>query len=728
MLQFNVFSVLLIISALATGVLATLLLNRTGLAGRNFAWMMYSLSIWAAAYAFELTAVRLDSILFWLNIEYLGIAMIPAFWITFTFAFTGREHWLTPRNVAIIFAIPVLTILIVWTNPWHHLHYATYGVAPDTPFPMLSFTRGPWYLVHLYYFYILLILGVTLLMRYYNIAAPIYRKQTIVVLAGVLIPWFVNALYHLGFRPYEYLDMTPVVFTASGLAIGLGLLRFKLFDIVPVARDKVVEGLNEGVMVLDNLQRVVYCNTKMQEYLFPPGSDIIGKDFAELPAHFIRIRKLLGKEEATSMEIELVLNRPSRITVEVTATRLSSVDRASAGTLLLFRDITERKKNEQELVMARIRAEESDRLKSAFLANMSHEIRNPMNGIIGFAGILKDHELPETERNEYLGIIEDNAEQLLAIINDIIDISKIEAGHEEVRMSGFSVRNLLANVEKSVQPQAAHRGLYFSTHSFLEDYEDFVLSDPLKIRQILTNLLDNALKFTPEGSVSLRANIIDGLLVFSIKDSGKGIEADHLNVIFDRFQQLDQDNQYISRGTGLGLAISRGYAHLLGGELTVTSLPGKGSTFFLKLPHVITDPDETPQTISMSATSLPAPDWSGKKIILAEDEPVNIMYMKIALKKTNVTLIIAETGQAAVEAYQANPDATIVLLDIKMPVMDGFEAARKIRDLGCTAPLVALSGHAMLENDRIEGAGFVDLIAKPVRKEDLINKLRTWLD
>ena len=116
------------------------------------------------------------------------------------------------------------------------------------------------------------------------------------------------------------------------------------FDIVPVARDKVVEGLNEGVMVLDNLQRVVYCNTKMQEYLFPPGSDIIGKDFAELPAHFILIRKLLGKEEATSMEIELVLNRPSRITVEVTATRLSSVDRASAGTLLLFRDITERKK------------------------------------------------------------------------------------------------------------------------------------------------------------------------------------------------------------------------------------------------------------------------------------------------------------------------------------------------------------------------------------------------
>jgi CheY-like chemotaxis protein len=236
------------------------------------------------------------------------------------------------------------------------------------------------------------------------------------------------------------------------------------------------------------------------------------------------------------------------------------------------------------------------------------------------------------------------------------------------------------------------------------------------------------MKFTDSGEISMNVKLEDGVLIFSVSDTGKGIEPEKLNIVFDRFQQLDQDNQYISRGTGLGLAISRGHAQLLGGDITVTSDLGKGSTFYVKIPHISIDQESKIRTITpMSDLSSKNPDWTGKKIILAEDEPVNIMYMKIALKKTNVELILAETGQQAVDAYTANQDVDIVLLDIKMPVLDGFEAAEIISGMGCKAPLVALSGHAMLEKERIQKSGFTDLISKPIRKDDLLAKLGQWL-
>ena len=728
MLQFNVFAVLLIISALATGVLATVLLARVGQAGKYFGWMLISTSIWSAAYAFELTSTTLESMLFWIKIEYIGIGLIPGFWMVFCLAFTGQSHLLTNRNIALLFLVPVTTVLMVWTNEWHNLHYISYQVASNTPFPMLDFLRGPWYLVHMYYFYVLLIWGIMLLANNYRNAAPTYRKQTLIVLAGTIIPWFVNAMYHLGFRPYQYLDMTPVIFTLTGLAIGLGLIRFQLFDIVPVARDRVVEGMNEGVMVFDNRYRVVYYNNAMLRFLGDGKVDYTGMKLEDLPIFFLKLEKLLGAHNGGKIEILIDSPQDGSVNVMVVAVDLAKKTDVSTGTLMIFRDITEQKKAEAELIMARLKAEESDRLKSAFLANMSHEIRNPMNGIIGFAGILKDPDLTVEERNHYLSVIEDNSEQLLLIINDIIDISKIESGQESAKMGPLSVDKLFKDLAASIHHELKLRRLHFEAKSFLNASEDQILSDSQKLRQILVNLLSNAMKFTDSGEISMNVKLEDGVLIFSVSDTGKGIEPEKLNIVFDRFQQLDQDNQYISRGTGLGLAISRGHAQLLGGDITVTSDLGKGSTFYVKIPHISIDQESKIRTITpMSDLSSKNPDWTGKKIILAEDEPVNIMYMKIALKKTNVELILAETGQQAVDAYTANQDVDIVLLDIKMPVLDGFEAAEIISGMGCKAPLVALSGHAMLEKERIQKSGFTDLISKPIRKDDLLAKLGQWL-
>lgn len=728
-LQFNIFAVLLIVAAVATGVLAILLMKRGGSAGRNFALMMAALSIWAGAYAFELTSVTLEAMLFWIRIEYLGIGLIPAFWITFCLAYVGLENRLTPVNTAAIFLIPVLTIFFVWTNDWHGLHYASVAVDDSGPFPMFNFSRGMWYWVHLYYFYILLIIGFYLLIRNYRQAAPIFRKQTLVVLFGALIPWFANLLYHIGFRPIEYLDITPFVFTATGLIIGLGLLEFKLFSIVPIARDKVVEDLEDGVMVLDAFDRIVYLNPAMRLYTegfqVQPEGRLFNSVFDQYPI----LIQLVESRVNGKASFELDTGGNDSIVLDVSATSLQSRQDSYNGLLLVFRDITEQRKNEQELIQAKLRAEESDRLKTAFLANMSHEIRNPMNGIIGFAGILKDDDLTEEDRNRYLDIIEKNAEQLLLIINDIIDISKIESGQEHIKPAKIQIKDLFRDLRDAFMPQALKKKLKLTFTTSLSEKDATVVSDPIKLRQILVNLIGNALKFTSEGSVSISARRAGRGIEFIVSDTGPGIRKEDIGIIFDRFRQTYHDDTLVSRGTGLGLSISRGYAILLGGTLQVKSKFGEGSSFMLKIPHIVGRFDQSVnKTQEMEKSKVDIPDWSGKTILLAEDEPVNVMYMKIALKKTNVNILVAGTGQEAIDLYSGKDKVDVILMDIKMPVLDGFEAAKRLNELGCTAPIVALSGHAMIERERIRDAGFAELISKPVRKDDLITALRKWLD
>ncbi|MCH8495172.1 MAG: response regulator [Balneolales bacterium] len=729
-LQFNIFSVLLLIAAIATSFLAIMLFRKTGYAGRVFGMAMVSLSIWAFGYSLELTSTTLDQMLMWINVEYIGIGLIPGFWFTFCLAYSGREDLLTKSNLIAVFAIPVLTIVMVWTNQWHNLHYASVSVSHAGPFPMLSFERGIWYFVHMFYFYVLLLIGGFLLLQNYRHAAHFFKRQTLIVLFGALAPWFVNLLYHLGFRPYEYIDLTPFVFTITGLIIGVGLLQFKLFQVVPIAREKVIEGLLDGVMVLDNLNRIIYQNPVMVEYTSKFKEDVIGRSFQLVFAAYPEFVQTVLKGENTHTFVEIRDDNDNTTYFDVKINTIATGDSNLNGLLIVFRDYTEQKISEKELINARLKAEESDRLKTAFLANMSHEIRNPMNGIIGFAGILKDPELSESEREHYLQIIESNAEQLLLIINDIIDISKIESGQEHIKPSNASIKKLIDDLRNVFSHQIKNKNLTFGIENLIAESDDEIITDVVKLRQILVNLIGNAVKFTNKGNITLQVEKIEDELLFSVIDTGIGIKSADLDLIFDRFRQSDQDNTAISRGTGLGLAISRGYANLLGGTLTASSKIGSGSTFLLKIPHISAENAVSKkQRLNMDNIKAEIPNWTGKTILLAEDEPVNIMYMKIALKKTNADVLVANTGREAVSKFtDASGAVDVILMDIKMPEMDGFEATDIIRSSGAKTPIIALSGHAMLEKERIERAGFNELIAKPIRKDDLLNALRKWLD
>lgn len=707
-----------------------MLFRKTGYAGRVFGMAMVSLSIWAFGYSLELTSTTLDQMLIWINVEYIGIGLIPAFWFTFCLAYSGRDDLLTKPNLIAIFTIPVLTIFMVWTNQWHNLHYTTMAVSDAGPFPMLSFERGIWYFVHMFYFYILLLIGGYLLLQNYRNAAPFFKRQTLIVLFGALAPWVVNLLYHIGFRPYEYIDLTPFVFTITGLIIGVGLLQYKLFQVVPIARDKVIEGLQDGVMVLDSQDRIIYQNPMMDHYTSRLKDEVIGRPFQLVFSAYPDFVQTVSKRQNDHTFVEIRDNHKNSIYFDVKINTIATGDPNLGGLLIVFRDYTEQKLSEKELINARLKAEESDRLKTAFLANMSHEIRNPMNGIIGFAGILKDPDLSESEREHYLQIIESNAEQLLLIINDIIDISKIESGQEHIKPSDISVKKLVEDVGNAFSHPVKDKKLNFLVENQISKNEDQIITDPVKLRQVLVNLIGNAIKFTNQGRITLRVIKSNDELHFSVIDTGIGIKSADVDLIFDRFRQSDQDITTLSRGTGLGLAISRGYANLFGGTLTATSKIGSGSTFLLKIPHISAGNSVSKkQRLNMDNIKTEIPDWTGKTILLAEDEPVNIMYMKIALKKTNANVIIANTGREAVSKFnEAAGSVDVILMDIKMPYMDGFEATDQIRTSGAKTPIIALSGHAMLEKERIERAGFNQLIAKPIRKDDLLNALRKWLD
>lgn len=727
-LQFNIFSFFLILAAVTVATISVMLIRKEAKASKIFGILLAVVGIWAFGYGVELMHDTLPDMLFWIKVEYIGVGLIPALWFLFCVSYSGHDAWLTPGKIAAVSALPVFTVLMVWTNEFHYLHYASVAVdSTSGPFPLLDFEEGPWYWIHTLYFYILLLWGTYLLLQNYRNADQLFRSQTLTVLLGAMIPWAVNLMYLLGYKPYSHLDLTPFVFSLTGTVIAYGLLQFRLFDIIPIARDRLVENLPDGVMVIDDDERVVYCNKTLVKLISDSNSGLVGKHYSDVLKHFKFDQELEALNRLSILKARLK-HEGDVLNFEITVTPIQESKGLKAGKVLYFHNITALINNQRELETARLKAEESDRLKTSFLANMSHEIRNPMNGIIGFAGFLKDENISIQERVRYAEIIEKNAQHLMNIINDIIDISKIESGHDQVKYENMSISELMNDLSSFFYEQATKKGLSIHIVSSIGRDSDYIITDPQKVRQILVNLINNAIKFTDVGDVTVRARKAGNELIFSIKDTGIGISPKEISGIFERFKQSYESKNKTYGGTGLGLSISKAYAELLGGKIEVQSDPGKGSTFILTIPHYPADRLETlDETEEMKDKNFIEPDWTGKTILIAEDEPVNMMYIKIALKNTKVTLISAETGLEAVKHFESNPNIDLILMDIKMPEMDGFEASHLIRKQNSTVPIIALSGHALVEQKKLDQSGFSDLISKPVKKVDLITGIDRWI-
>ena len=391
-------------------------------------------------------------------------------------------------------------------------------------------------------------------------------------------------------------------------------------------------------------------------------------------------------------------------------------------------DITEQKRIEEALIGAKEKALESDRLKSAFLVNISHEIRTPMNGIIGFAELLKDESLVLDNRIQYVNIITKSSEQLLHIIDDIIDISKIESNQLNITKSTFLLDNLIKDLQVFFDNEKLHIGkghieLKIDIDSSAHDNQ--INTDESRLRQIFMNLISNALKFTEQGYIKF------GFVVRSqysiecfVEDTGIGIAADMQSIIFKRFRQLDDSLTRRFGGTGLGLAISEGLVHLLGGKIWVTSEINKGSTFFFTLPYQ--EMNATKMQNQTDANINDTFNWQGKTILVVEDDEINQEFMSAVLTPTNVNIIYASTGEDAVNTCLTNNTIDLVLMDIRLPKMNGYEAFTIIHQNFPDLHVIAQTAFAMTEDaSRCIEIGFSDYIAKPINRKQfllMINK------
>lgn len=387
----------------------------------------------------------------------------------------------------------------------------------------------------------------------------------------------------------------------------------------------------------------------------------------------------------------------------------------------LFTDITERKNAEEELRRAKEKAEESDRLKSAFMANMSHEIRTPMNGILGFADLLKNPKLSGESQKMYIEAINSSGRRMLNIINDLIDISKIEAGQIEIRNEPVDVRKLLDELILFFSPEAEKRSISILLKIELPSEGFIIETDKTKLAQVLTNLLKNALKFTQKRGIIELGCTIKGnhVLYFYVRDNGPGIRHELQERIFERFRQGDKAEHH--EGIGLGLAISKAFVEQLGGKIGVESECGKGSVFYFSIPysgHHDTDTGKTNEKESSNGI------LTLKNILIVDDDDMSYALVREILRRNNMTAIRSENGLEAVNMVRSNSNINLILMDIKLPVMSGIDATVEIKKIKPEIPIIMQSAYASQEEiERAFNAGCSDYLTKPLNINLVVEKI-----
>jgi PAS domain S-box-containing protein len=429
---------------------------------------------------------------------------------------------------------------------------------------------------------------------------------------------------------------------------------------------------------------------------------------------------IIGKEE-----MEVWFDRPSTW-VSTTKMPLRNTKGETIGTFGISRDITEMKKIRDDLLKAKEMAEESDRLKTAFLHNISHEIRTPLNAIIGFSSIIGNSELPAEKRREFMNIINVSNDQLLSIISGILALATLDAGQEQVLEKETDINELLRSVYDQFSINLSNSEVVLSYHPELPDESSIIYTDSVKLMQILINLIGNALKFTHKGYVRFGYRIVDDTIQFFVEDSGIGIPEDAHDLIFERFRQADNSSTRKYGGTGLGLALSKGYAELLGGNIELFSKPGQGSIFTIKLPYKPVIRRILSEEIS--EVNPLAGITSDKLILIAEDDTGNFMLVEQILQSERIKVIRVSNGLEAIDICTGEYAPDMVLMDIKMPILDGIEATKTIKMSRPDLPILALTAYVSeIDKELIFESGCDGLIEKPIRKKELYDTLLRYL-
>lgn len=496
-----------------------------------------------------------------------------------------------------------------------------------------------------------------------------------------------------------------------------------------------VENAMIGVFSLSVDGLILFANKALTTLLNnQTGKELLSYSFRSFCHHtdeYDHFLKLLNQDgQVVDYESELITESGEIKSVIINA-RLRE-DNIS-GILLDITDhkklIEQEKKYQEELRIAKEKAEESDRLKSAFLSNMSHEIRTPLNAVTGFSCLLPDPDLTGENKKEFVHRIAKSCDVLLNLINNILDLSKLEAGKIKLNGRKCQLNKFLENIYSLYLNGMAKQdksNLSFKLIKANSDDTFTVIADPDRIFQVLSNLIDNAFKFTENGSVGFGYKIRDDHLLFFVEDTGPGLSEAQRKIIFERFRKAEESKTKLYGGAGLGLAICNKLVQLMGGKIWVESEPGQGASFFFTVPFVLADIEK--DTGQMKKIPIHEGSLKGKKILIAEDNQMNYQLIEAFLHGMDLNIVWAKDGKEAFDYCKSTGDVDMVLMDLRMPVMDGFQATQQIRNINKDLPVVAVTAFAISEEkERAEEAGFTDYLTKPVNREKLVQTIHKYI-
>ena len=420
------------------------------------------------------------------------------------------------------------------------------------------------------------------------------------------------------------------------------------------------------------------------------------------------------------------------VAVAGVANKEKDYDESDIRQLTLLMDtvwkISERMEMIETLKEAKQRAEEADELKTSFLCNISHEIRTPLNAIIGFSSLMNEPDMDQKDRDEYFKIIKSRSDDLLRIINDILDISKIESNQMQIRMTEGSLKDMMDDLFEYYRINSLgenKKEIVFTLQYEVEDKYNYILTDFVRVRQVLTNLLNNSIKFTHGGRIEFGCTLTDdNFIQFYVADTGIGIPEDKLEKIFERFRQLDISISRKYEGTGLGLSISKGILALLEGDIWVESKLNEGSIFYFTIPYNPIDTDELKTEIKIPRHE----SVKNKTVLIIEDDTFNMIYLEKILKSFEIKYYSASNGNSALSLFNMHTNIDLVLMDIQLPDISGYDLTIMMKKTRSGIPIIAQTGFAMEEDRRkcIE-AGCDDFISKPMTKEKLYEKISQYL-
>lgn len=545
--------------------------------------MMLSNAIWSLGYGFELASKTLSMMRFFINIEYIGITTLPVSWFLFCLNLAGKECWYKKRlNLYALLSVSILTVILVWTNDYHHLQYRSTKLDNTGPFPMLILEPGIWYRCFIAYFYLLMGVGSYLILKTFNKAESIYRRQNFTIFFAALIPWLVNLAYLLGLRPLMNLDLTPFAFIVALSLIAIAIYRFKLFDILPVAREKVLDLIQDGYLVLDGKNRIIDCNLAFKKYLSDTQrAKIIGTQLESIFPQQAGFLNLLKKHIPGKIEMRVEIQNVS-FDLEADIMYLNDNQLNNEATVIKFQDLTTIK---EEALKSKLQTEELKKLnhlKDKIFSIIAHDLRGPL---VNLSEVLKMISSDMITIEEFKALSPKLSRDILYttdLLENILHWSRSQLKGYGINKAYIDVRNMIINEVSYHLPSAAIKNI----HIFHEVFPgQIVYADMLMIQIVVRNILNNSIKFCDEGCEIIISAVYKAnhQIMIAIEDNGQGMSKESIEM-FSTGTSVSTRGTKNEKGTGLGLVICKDFMERNNGKMEVSSKPGKGTTFKLYLP------------------------------------------------------------------------------------------------------------------------------------------------